>query len=146
MYSVSEIIALDLPLLPKTKPAIMSKAKREGWRVEERITQGGASKFFEVPQAYFTGGMAPISRKISMRAAQQAAEQAFKMAQIAGVTDVDKFVEMFMTLCVTEPPEQPSMSHNARHKIKASKDSQVVVGDGNIQIGRVKDKRDETAD
>lgn len=119
----------------------MSKAKREGWRVEERITQGGASKFFEVPQAYFTGGMAPISRKISMRAAQQAAEQAFKMAQIAGVTDVDKFVEMFMTLCVTEPSEQPSMSHNAR-RAKAGKHSNIITGDSNIQIvkGKNNDK------
>lgn len=137
MYSVSEIIALDLPLLPKTKPAIMSKAKREGWRTEERIIQGGAAKYFELPEHYLTGGIAPISRKISMRAAQQAAEQAFRMAQIAGVTDVDKFVEMFMALCITEPIEQPSMSHNAR-RVKAGKGSSVQVGDNNVQIKTVK--------
>lgn len=101
--------------------------------MEERITQGGAAKFFEVPEPYFTGGAAPISKKISMRAAQQAAEQAFKMAQIAGVTDVDKFVEMFMALCITEPAEQPSMSHNTR-RAKAGKGSNVIAGDGNTQI------------
>lgn len=127
MYSISEIMALNLPMLPKTKPPLLAKAKREGWITEERLGQGGATKYFVVPDHYFTGGVAPISRKISMRSAQQAAEQAFRMAQIAGVTDVDKFVEMFMTLCVTEPTEQPSMSHNARHKSKA-KDGMVVSG------------------
>ena len=118
MYSVSEIIALNLPSLPKTKPSILAKARREGWRVEERINKGGATKYFEIPEHHMTGGTTLVSKKISIHAAQQAAEQAFKITQIAGVTDVDKFVEMFTTLCVTEPVEQPSMSHNVRHKVK----------------------------
>ena len=133
-------MAMDLPLMPKTRPNILAKAKRENWRTEERVTQGGVAKYFEIPEHYLTGGAAPISRKISMRAAQMAAEQAFKMAQIAGVTDVDKFVEMFMTLCVTDTVEQPSMSHNTR-RAKAGKKSQVIVGDGNIQIGKGDNKQ-----
>ena len=134
MLSVAEILELDLPYLPKTKPGITSKAKREGWRFQEEVRKGGITVVYELPEVYLTGGSALISRKISMSAAQQAAEQAFRMAQIAGVTDVGKFVEMFMTLCVTEPTEQPSMSHNARHKVKAGANSNVVTGDSNIQI------------
>lgn len=137
MYSVAEIMAMDLPLMPKTRPNILAKAKRENWRTEERVTQGGVAKYFEMPEHYLTGGVAPISRKISMRAAQQAAEQAFRMAQIAGVSDVDKFVEMFMALCVTEVEEQPSMSHNTR-RAKAGKKSNIQMGDNNVQLKNVK--------
>ncbi len=120
MYTAAEIAALNLPLLPKTKPSILARAEKEGWLMREVAGNGGIRKVFEVPEHYFSndGGSATLT----LYAAKQAAAQAFKMAQIVGGVDVEKFVEMFTTLCKTEQEPQPSMSPNAiRAQAKAGK-------------------------
>jgi hypothetical protein len=110
---ISAILALDLQFLPKTKVGLAAKAKREGWETLEESGNGGVTKFYKIPTQYLTGGAAPTHQKLTLYAAQQAAAQAFKMAQIVGGVDVEKFVEMFTTLCKTEQEPQPSMSPNA---------------------------------
>ena len=81
---------------------------------------------FEVPAYYFNDGK--DGEKMTLHDAKQAASKAFEAAQIAGVTDKEKFVSMFELFCNTHREEQaPSTSHNARHKVKA-KDGMVVSG------------------
>ncbi len=140
--SVSDILALNLPYLPSSKPALLAKAKKERWEEYESRGLGGVRKLYVVPEHYLQGGATPVTQKIALHAAQQAAHQAYQMAQIVGNVDAEKFVEMFTTLCKTEPTEQPSMSHNARHKVKAGANSNVITGDGNFQIvkGKSNDK------
>ena len=116
----TDILALDLQFLPKTKVGIATKAKREGWETLEETGNGGVTRLYKIPEHYLTGDSAFANKRITLYAAQQAAEQAYKMAQIVGNVDVDKFVEMFTTLCKTEQEPQPSMSHNARNKGKAT--------------------------
>ena len=133
----TQILALSLPHLPKTKPNILAKAKKEHWKTQETTGRGGVALTFEVPEHYLTGGSAPMNRKITLYAAQQAAEQSYKMAQIVGDVDVEKFVEMFTALCKIDQEPQPSMSHNVR-KAKAGQGSNVIAGDGNVQINQKK--------
>lgn len=128
--TAAEVVALNLQYLPSTKAGVIAKAKREGWETTERSGNGGVTKLYKVPQHYSADGSAPLNRKITLYAAQQAVEQAYKMAQIVGDVDVKKFMEMFTTLCKTEQEPQPSMSHNTQ-RAKAGKQSTIQQGNGN---------------
>lgn len=46
---------MGLPGVPKTKPAIVAMAKREGWRAEQRTGLGGTRVVYEVPDRYLKG-------------------------------------------------------------------------------------------
>lgn len=44
-FSISELVALRLVKLPTTQPAILSKAKREGWKSQPRNAVGGGLEY-----------------------------------------------------------------------------------------------------
>lgn len=52
LYSASEIAAMCLPGLPKSKPALIARAQSEGWFFEERKGLGGTRKVYEIPARY----------------------------------------------------------------------------------------------
>lgn len=44
-YSAQELVELNLEILPKTKKAILTMAKREGWKSQDRQGKGGGFEF-----------------------------------------------------------------------------------------------------
>ncbi|WP_413672296.1 DNA-binding protein [Massilia cellulosiltytica] len=58
LLSASEIAALNLPGMPKSKVAIAAMAKREGWRTEERTGLGGVRRVYELPERF----RSPVTR------------------------------------------------------------------------------------
>ncbi|MGO4380341.1 DNA-binding protein [Pseudoduganella sp. RAF53_2] len=55
LYSASEIAALALPGLPKSKPGVIARASAEGWKFETQKGIGGTKRLYEVPAKYFAG-------------------------------------------------------------------------------------------
>lgn len=55
LLSASEILKMNIPGLPKTKPALLAKAEREEWYCETKIGLGGVRKVFKIPLAYLPG-------------------------------------------------------------------------------------------
>lgn len=55
--TASEILALQLPGLPRSKSKLLARAEREGWPFEERVVRGGAAKLFQLPSEYLDGAM-----------------------------------------------------------------------------------------
>ena len=133
MYSVTEILELNLPALPKSKPAVTTKARKEGWKFAEETGLGGVRRLYEIPARYL---VTVETLGLPMDTAIQAALQAHKAAQaMGGITD-DQFIKMFVTLCgIDEKPQRQSMCHNTG-RATAGKRSQVILGDGNVQIGK----------
>ncbi|MBX9267691.1 hypothetical protein [Chromobacterium violaceum] len=56
LYSASEIAAMHLPGLPKSKPALIARAQSEGWYFEERKGLGGTRRVYEIPTRYLGEG------------------------------------------------------------------------------------------
>lgn len=52
LYSAAEIGAMGLLGLPRTKTAIIARAKAEGWPFEERKDLGGTKRMYKVPAKY----------------------------------------------------------------------------------------------
>ncbi len=52
LLSAAEIAALDLPGLPSTKKAILTRADKEEWYYETKVGLGGVRKLFRIPEAY----------------------------------------------------------------------------------------------
>ena len=52
LLSASEIAALNLPGMPKSKVAIAAMAKREGWHTEERTGLGGVRRVYALPERF----------------------------------------------------------------------------------------------
>lgn len=46
---------MNLPGLPHTKSAVITRAKREGWRYEEAQGIGGTKRLYELPVSYLRG-------------------------------------------------------------------------------------------
>ncbi|WP_423708638.1 hypothetical protein [Undibacterium sp. WLX3042] len=57
LLSASEILRMNLPGLPKTKPALLARAEKEAWQYESKIGLGGVRKVFLVPRAYLPGNV-----------------------------------------------------------------------------------------
>lgn len=55
LLSASDILKMNIPGLPKTKPALLAKADREEWYYETKVGLGGVRKMFEIPAAYLPG-------------------------------------------------------------------------------------------
>jgi len=54
-FTASEIAAMNLPGLPTTKKAILTRAEKEEWFYETKVGLGGMRKMFEIPAAYLPG-------------------------------------------------------------------------------------------
>lgn len=54
LLSASEVAALNLAGLPRTKVAIAARAEREGWYSETKTGLGGTRRVYEVPARYLT--------------------------------------------------------------------------------------------
>ena len=131
MYSVAEIIELNLPALPKSKPAITTKARKEEWKYTEETGLGGVRRLYEIPARYL---VTVETMGLPLDIALQAALSAHKAANSMGGISDDQFLELFKTLCgISQTPHPTSQSHNTR-RAKAGKDSNVIAGDGNTQI------------
>jgi len=52
LSSASEILEMNLPGLPKTKPALLARAEKEAWYSETKVGLGGVRKMFAIPTAY----------------------------------------------------------------------------------------------
>ncbi len=46
---------MNLPGLPKTKPALLARAEKEAWHYETKVGLGGVRKMFAIPPAYLPG-------------------------------------------------------------------------------------------
>ena len=129
MYSVAEIIELNLPLLPKSKPAITTKARNEGWVSSETVGLGGVKKLYEIPARYL---VSMETMGLPLETAKQAALQAHKSATAMGNVSDEQFLKLFLTLCNLDQPKEspPSASANTQ-RAKAGKKSVIQQGDGN---------------
>ncbi|MDO8180192.1 MAG: hypothetical protein Q7T62_18245 [Undibacterium sp.] len=58
LYSATEILGMNLPGLPKSKPAFLAKAEKEKWFYETKVGLGGIRKMFQIP-AYYQPGYKP---------------------------------------------------------------------------------------
>lgn len=132
-FSAAEIADMSLPLLPKSKSAVIKKAEKEAWEYVERTGVGGIRKLYKIPDIYMQYGTSgiPIER------AKQAALQAYRASKAMGNITDEQFVQLFTTLSNAQEftGQQDSANHNTR-RVKAGKHSQVIVGDSNIQIGK----------
>ncbi|MFZ6748553.1 hypothetical protein [Undibacterium sp. Ren11W] len=55
LYSATEILGMNLPGLPKSKPAFLAKAEKEKWFYETKVGLGGIRKMFQIPTYYQPG-------------------------------------------------------------------------------------------
>lgn len=83
MFSAREIGKMNLPGMPKSKPAIMAKARRECWPSEKRTVFGGMSEVYEIPAHYLDGTEAEQPRR------PQATAKPAVAGAIAGGQQVD---------------------------------------------------------
>ncbi|GHD63734.1 hypothetical protein [Jeongeupia chitinilytica] len=68
LYTAAEIAAMGLAGLPGTKKAILTRADREGWYVEERVGFGGTRKMFEIPAKYLSATAQGTSEEVTTAA------------------------------------------------------------------------------
>lgn len=88
LYSAAEIVAMNLPGLPTTKKAILTRAEKEEWYSETRIGLGGVRKVFKIPALYQPGYTPPNHNAKSSAELRQEAinERASKVAAEAAET------------------------------------------------------------
>ena len=130
-YSAAEIADMNLPLLPKSKSAVIKKAEKEAWEYIEKTGVGGIRKLYKIPDIYMQYGTSgiPIER------AKQAALQAYKASKAMGDITDEQFLQLFTTLSNAQEftGQHDSANHNTRRAQKI-KGSNIISGDGNIQI------------
>jgi hypothetical protein len=59
LYTAAEIATMNLPGLPTTKKAILTRAEKEVWHYETKVGLGGVRKMFKIP-AYYKPGYKPL--------------------------------------------------------------------------------------
>ena len=130
-YSAAEIADMNLPLLPKSKSAVIKKAEKEAWEYIEKTGVGGIRKLYKIPNLYMQYG----TNGIPVERAKQAALQAYKAAKAMGDISDEQFIQLFTTLSNAQEftGKHDSANHNTR-RAKAGKGSNIIAGDGNTQI------------
>jgi hypothetical protein len=75
LYTAAEIATMNLPGLPTTKKAILTRADKEKWLYETKIGLGGVRKMFEIP-AYYQPGYKPYAdEQLVIRPKTKSSEQ-----------------------------------------------------------------------
>lgn len=110
MYSVAEIIELNLPALPKSKPAITTKARNEGWKYAEETGLGGVRRLYEIPARYL---VTVETMGLPLDLALQAALSAHKAANAMGGISDEQFLGLFKTLCGISQSDEARQSKSA---------------------------------
>jgi hypothetical protein len=90
LYSASEIAAMNLPGLPKSKPALLARAEKEEWFYETKLGLGGVRKMFSIPAAYLPGYQPLPPEKPTKDPKTKATEVAERIAAKATDSDGDK--------------------------------------------------------
>lgn len=95
MYSCREISEMNLPGMPKSKPAILAKARRECWPSEKRTVFGGMSEVYEIPAHYLDGTEAEQPRRpqATAKPAVARAVAGGQQANLALLQQVDTILE-----------------------------------------------------
>lgn len=98
MFSAREIGKMNLPGMPKSKPGIMAKARRECWPSETRTGFGGTSEVYKIPAYYLDGTEAkeagqPINRQETAKPAVARAVAGGQQANLALLQQVDTILE-----------------------------------------------------
>ncbi len=95
MFSAREIGKMNLPGMPKSKPAILAKARRECWPSEKRTVFGGMSEVYEIPAHYLDGTEAEQPRRpqATAKPAVARAVAGGQQANLALLQQVDTILE-----------------------------------------------------